>query len=114
MSDEFGRSLVGDRYNQEWAHGFWMNAWREIVARVEGVPVDGAKGERIRTHYFPLLDEAYTNRDPQAWAKIVRNLNVGCPISAHYHQWRVFTPIPGNVQSRPNLEEKEALPRLPF
>jgi hypothetical protein len=87
-----------------------VDQWREVYARCHGLEANDPKTLRVKDHYFPLLDAAYQDRDPQAWFKIMRNLNVGCPLPKDYSQWRVPVAPKPKVELRADLEETQGLP----
>lgn len=103
------------RYDQEWVNAFWCAAWQEVALRCTGIQEDDPRMQRIRTHYFPLFDKAYSARDPQAWAVVMRNFNAGCPLPKTFTEWRVQEPPKQKVEPAAIVEEKEdEQEELPF
>ena len=107
------------RYDEEWTKAFWLEMWREVTARCEGVSLDDPKWLRIRDHYLPLFEQAYEERDAVLWAETVRNFNVGCPLPKDYQaKWKIAL-VPPESSPQPNMGEKQAIevntdPVLPF
>lgn len=96
-----------NRYDEEWCHAFWSAAWQEVALRLTGINDNDPRMERVKTHYFPLFDQAYSKRDPQLWAEAMRNFNVGCPLPATFKEWRVQEPPPKKVEPAAIVEETE-------
>ena len=97
------------RYDEEWALAFWIEQWREIVARCQGLSTDDPKWFRVRDYYLPAFDAAYQDRNAGLWEELLRNFNVGCPLPPAYVPFRATSIelVRENTDERSLVEQTE-------
>jgi hypothetical protein len=96
-----------NRYEEEWVGAFWAAQWQSVALRLSGTSDTDPRMERVRNHYFPLFDAAYSERNPQKWAEIMRNFQVGFPLPPNFKEFKVQEPPKKKVEPAPIVDEIE-------